>query len=194
MKILEPIPRFLMVLLLMTLLTQVYSESSSSQARSHISSTRKTKEIAQATRKFSNTIEWPKQSKVRNLSQPFVIGIIGGKADLAGFSTYFSKNKIQNKAVVVKPIENLEEIDDCDLLFFAEDDTRDRAMIIASLEKRPVLTIGEGEDFLRMGGHISLTFKGFSMKFAVQIVALKHSNLKPSVYLLKSSEKVVRGK
>ena len=195
MKLKERFPRFLMVFSIVLALGWLGQMlAASAQQRILISTARKNKMIAKVAANFSNNIQWPKQSKVRDRSQPFIIGIVGNKAQLTGFKGFYVKKRIQNKVVLVKLINKLEEINDCDLLFFSAGDKRDHGMIIASLEKRPVLTIGEGPEFLRLGGHISLTFTGFQLQFAMQIVSLKNSNLRASVYLLKSSDKVVRGK
>lgn len=77
---------------------------------------------------------------------------------------------------------------DCQVLFLDSSNPRIIAAIIKQVKNKPILTIGQNPDFLRMGGIINLVESGSRMKLQVNICAARKAGLIISSQLLKLSE------
>lgn len=78
--------------------------------------------------------------------------------------------------------------DECDVLFIDVDNPRIIAAVLKKAKGKPVLTIGQSPDFLRLGGMINLVESGSRFKLQVNICAARKAGLTISSKLLKLSE------
>jgi hypothetical protein len=101
-------------------------------------------------------IEWPNDVEMKR----FVIGIYGENP----FGDYLEKTyprkevskMIKGKSVVVRYIKRIEDIPGCHLLFIPDLPRRSLAKIIEFVRERPILTVGDTEDYEKQGVHIRL--------------------------------------
>lgn len=77
---------------------------------------------------------------------------------------------------------------DCDVLYMGNVNPRIMAAILKKVRGRPILTIGQSPDFLRMGGMINLVETGSRFKLQVNVCAAREAGLTISSKLLKLSE------
>lgn len=92
----------------------------------------------------------------------------------------------------VVPIDRVVEADRCHAGFIA---ARNRIPVRAWLDRlsgRPVLTIGEGEEFLGAGGMIALVFEGLTVRFAVDAPAVAAAGLALSSRVLRLARNAPR--
>jgi hypothetical protein len=54
---------------------------------------------------------------------------------------------------------------------------RDSRQLVRSLQGAPILTIGDGEDFARVGGIVQLFYEAGKIKFGINRDALKRSGI-----------------
>ncbi|WP_320172833.1 YfiR family protein [Maridesulfovibrio sp.] len=78
--------------------------------------------------------------------------------------------------------------EDFKVLFIDVDNPRIIAAVLNQVRGKPVLTIGQSPDFLRMGGMINLVESGSRFKLQVNICAAREAGLTISSKLLKLSE------
>lgn len=74
------------------------------------------------------------------------------------------------------------------VLFINVDNPRIIAAVLKKVKGKPVLTIGQSSDFLRLGGMINLVESGSRFKLQVNICAARKAGLTVSSKLLKLSE------
>ena len=74
------------------------------------------------------------------------------------------------------------------VLFIDVDNPRVIAAVLNKIKGRPILTIGQSPDFLRMGGMINLVESGSRFKLQVNICEARKAGLTISSKLLKLSE------
>lgn len=77
---------------------------------------------------------------------------------------------------------------DCDVLYIGNVNPRIMAAVLKKVKGRPILTIGQSPDFLRMGGMINLVETGSRFKLQVNVCAAREAGLTISSKLLKLSE------
>lgn len=79
----------------------------------------------------------------------------------------------------------LHEPGSADLLFVSAEQRAAAAEILAAVQHRPVLTVGEGRVFIEAGGMLGLRLEGHRIVFDANPVAVQHSGLKLSAKVLK---------
>jgi len=138
--------------------------------------------------KFSRFITWPEECEMDNLSKPFVIGVIGKTPLHKNLEQIYAIQKINNKKVEVRKINDLYEIKDVHLLFIAESEKRNLQNILVLTERLPVLTVSETENFAEKGVLINFYEKEKKLHFEINETAVLKSPLQMSFYLLNSAK------
>ncbi|SDL37129.1 protein of unknown function [Maridesulfovibrio ferrireducens] len=126
-------------------------------------------------KKIPKYVLWPEQSNSKH-GRPYTVATID-KDELVPFF-----NTPDSFKLVRWPAEN------CQVLFLDSKKPRVIAAIIKQVQDKPILTIGQNPDFLRMGGIINLVESGSRMKLQVNICAARKAGLTISSKLLKLSE------
>jgi hypothetical protein len=126
-------------------------------------------------KKIPKYVLWPNQNE-SNHSTSYTVAAI----DKEELLPYFKKPAAFT--LVRWPAKN------CQVLFLDSRNPRIIAAIINQVKDKPILTIGQNPDFLRMGGIINLVESGSRMKLQVNIQAARKAGLTISSKLLKLSE------
>ena len=87
---------------------------------------------------------------------------------------------------VVRPVE----ADRCHAAFIAARNSTSPEAWLARVRERPVLTIGEGEEFAQAGGIIALVFEGRTVRFEVNARAIQRAGLQLSSRVLRLAARV----
>ncbi len=121
---------------------------------------------------------WPEAAE-----GPLVIGTFREAPDAALCAV--AGKTAGGRPVAVRRVDSLAEARACQLLF-VPDGSRERLEgLFAGLAGRPVLTVGETEDFARLGGIIGLVRSGDRLRFEVNLDAARDAGLELSSQLLK---------
>jgi YfiR/HmsC-like len=137
-------------------------------------------------RVFSQYIEWPDNSSVKDKSLPFVIGILGEGPINPILEKAHSKkkNEIKGKKVEIFTISQLEEINTCDILFISKLGEFELKQIIEITRDKPILTIGDRDGFAENGVLFNLFVAKEHIGFEVNTSAISESKLKVASELL----------
>jgi hypothetical protein len=99
-------------------------------------------------------VDWPADSLATN--PPVIqIGILGDIPFVEALEVLDGK-VIQKRKLVVKRLANAQEAVNCQVLFIGASEKGRMAEIIAQLNNRPILTVGEAEGFAENGGMVNL--------------------------------------
>ena len=109
--------------------------------------------------------------------------LMGDEAILASFAGIGGKT-VKDRTIVLKWVDNLAGLGDCDLLFVTRETRANMARIMEAVKGRPVLTIGETSEFTRAGGMITFFLKQGRIRFRINPDAVRRSGLKLSSSLL----------
>jgi YfiR/HmsC-like len=138
--------------------------------------------------KFSRFVTWPEECSMDDSEKPFVISVIGKTPLYKNLEQIYSMQKINNKKVEIRKINNLYEIKNSHILVIAESEKRNLLNILALTEKLPVLTVSESPNFANEGVLINFFEERNKLKFEVNETAVIKSPLQMSFYLMNSAK------
>ena len=100
---------------------------------------------------------------------------------------------VGGRVLHVRPINQPQEFQDCNILFLSRGESRRQAAIFRNLRGMPVLTVGETTTFLSDGGMIRFRLEEGKVRFDINLGAADSSHLKISSRLLLLATSVTRG-
>lgn len=145
-------------------------------------------------------INWPKETEMDNRDKPFVIGIVGENSFGKFLEQVYNRKpealKINNKIVIIRKINRVEQIPGCHLLFFIADlPRRFFSRVMESIRDEPVLTVADTGDYAEQGVHINFVVEKTSGKTSVGVVinetAARQSGFEISKELLKTAKAII---
>ncbi len=115
--------------------------------------------------------------------------------DVSSFKSLPSQTKSGNTLDVIFLRTNGDSIiqNDCHIIFISRDKGDDIYEILNESKKTQRLTIGESDRFITQGGMINFVRKDLTIKFEVNISALKQAGLEISSQVLRIADRVYAG-
>ncbi len=140
--------------------------------------------------RFTRFIEWPADSRVADPATPFVIAVIGRNPFGAYLDALSAGRRIKGKPVVVRLLSGPEQAADCDLLFIAGGEHARLKEILARTAGKPILTVGDGEEYAHSGVLFNFADPGDQVAFEISEPAVRKSGLTVSSRLLRLARRV----
>jgi hypothetical protein len=131
---------------------------------------------------FIKFVQWP-ESQTGPSDTTITIGIIGAENFGNSLDRIEGRN-IEGKKLSIRQIHSLKQLSGCQVLFISASESRRSYQTLREVAGMPVLTIGEDEDFIRLGGIIRLFNEKDHIRFEINQSAAQHANLKLSAKLL----------
>lgn len=131
---------------------------------------------------FTKFVTWP-DSTFDSRPRQLRVGVLGEDPFGAALPEVFAKSTLPG-GVVFRHAKRVEDLTGCHLLFVA---ARDRDAVAAALRvvrERPILTVGEAEDFAAMGGIIRFYIESNTVRFEINRGQAEHVGLEISSRLL----------
>ena len=139
---------------------------------------------------FSQFIEWPVQS-FSNATAPFVIGVLGDDAFGHILTQLVQGETIRGRPIVLKSHKRADELAGCQILFISRAEQARLAQIFRTAGNSGVLTIGETEQFTRLGGIITfITTRDNTVRIELHLANATRAGLKIDAKLLKVAQVV----
>ncbi len=135
---------------------------------------------------FTRFVEWPER-KFSLPSAPFVIGVYGSDSISTLLQEALQERQIKGRPVVVKHLNNKEELRACHVLFVSRSERDRLGPILGEVRRENVLTVGECENFLAKGGIINFVSAPGVVRFQISIEAAAREKLTISSKLLQIS-------
>ena len=117
----------------------------------------------------------------------FVITILNNKYGTLFDEVYFDKN-IKSKPVVIRYIDNIENLESTDILYIAELKEFSLDKILQISKNRNILTVSDMRGFAQKGGDLQLYFVGQKLKLKMNIDAMQEEGFHIERTLLKIVE------
>ena len=139
---------------------------------------------------FIKSTSWPEGS-FKTVTSPIEIGIIGDEEFYNSFENYQGK-RVKNRSLKFVKLELMTDFSKQHALYISGRWNAPIHYFLRNLSstKKPILTIGESEDFALNGGIISIIKKNNHLALLTNPNAAKNSNLFLSRNLLKLSKQV----
>jgi hypothetical protein len=136
---------------------------------------------------FTKFVEWPATS-FRQAESPITICILGEDPFGTTLVQLVAGEIVSERKVVVERIKRPPPPKSCQVLFVGRDE-KNSSKILSGLGPG-VLTVGEGESFLRKGGIIAFVLENRRVRFSVNQMAAESGDLKLSSKLLSVARSV----
>lgn len=132
------------------------------------------------------------ESAFTSTNAPFVIGIFGDNPFGTALEEITRDEEIAGHKFEVRSLKSPAEARACQMVFIPRDETDRWPQIRRSLGNRPVVTVGESENFSdAAGGMIRLYIQGNRVRFRINTDAAKTAGISFSSKLLRLAEEVV---
>lgn len=132
---------------------------------------------------FAKFVEWPPES-FSTATAPIVIGILGDNPFDGDLERTVQNKIVNNRPFVVRQLHSAMEATNCHILFISNSEKKRLSEIIQSLHGTDVLTVGETDRFIEMGGIINFVQESSKIRFQINDDAAKTARLKISSKLL----------
>jgi hypothetical protein len=136
---------------------------------------------------FARFVEWP-TSSVSQAAGDIVIGILGEDPFGEALDRAVRNETIREQSIVIRRAKRIEDLPPCHLLYLNIPDRTRLRSVLLSLRKRGILTVGEGEDFTRLGGIIGFRTRQNRVRFLINIEAAEAEGLRISSKLLQVAD------
>ena len=129
---------------------------------------------------FTRFVEWPQA----NGSSPFGICILGDDPFEAIIDKLTQGKTAVGRTIQVRRIKSAADAKSCQIAFVSTAERSKAAMLVDAVRGTPVLTVGETQEFLHMGGMIALPMEAHHVNIVISTTVAQSANLKISAKLL----------
>ena len=135
---------------------------------------------------FTKYIQWP-----QNEDPFFRIAVIGDTPILEPLNEIAEKKKNDHKDIQIIAVNDIRSIDSCRVLYIHGYKEADLPSIIQETDGKHVLIIGDEEGALEAGVMINFRLIDETVKFEINLKAMKSNGFYPSSELLKLAVRVI---
>jgi hypothetical protein len=136
---------------------------------------------------FLQFVDWPADA-FDDAHSPFRVCILGNDPFGHELDDVMAGEHLENRAILVERHTEVADTTHCHLIFIAEDSPARRQRSLAALQSKPILTVGESDDFAAQGGIIELNIQDKHIKLLVNLQAASDAQLRVSSKLLRKSQ------
>jgi hypothetical protein len=141
---------------------------------------------------FVQLVEWP-GGAMNASAQSIVFCVFDDEPRRVDLQNTLTGKFVGARAVRVHLIDQLADLQGCNIVFLSRDESRRQTVTLNSLRGLPVLTVGETDEFFAGGGMIRLRIDEGKIRFDINLAAAESSHLQISSRLLLLATTVTRG-
>lgn len=138
---------------------------------------------------FVKFVEWPGAIS-GSIHDPIVIGVLGPDPFGPVLDQTFAYKRVRGRRFELRRYRTVEELELCQVLFISSALERDWSKMLAVVRDAPVMTVSDGDGFVKSGGMIELLLENNRIRFDINLNEGKRSGLKISAQLLQVARKV----
>jgi hypothetical protein len=140
---------------------------------------------------FTKFIEWPPPSQP--VADPFRLCVLADAAFTRAVDSTIADEAVDGRRLVRVEPQSVDEVRGCAILYVGREHLDRGARLLAAARDLPVLTVGEGPQFVEHGGAIGFVLENNRVRFDVSSRAVQRSGLKVSSKLLRVARSVKGG-
>jgi len=132
---------------------------------------------------FAKFVEWPSRA-FPGPTTPFQICVLNRDPFRDALSNIVQGKSSSGRPIVSRAVQSPADARSCQVLFISQSDPEILKQAVERLRDLPVLTVGESDDFLRLGGMINFVLEQDRVRFEINLEAAERHHLKLSSKLL----------
>lgn len=136
---------------------------------------------------FAQFVEWPPDS-FPEASTPFVIGVLGDDPFGKSLDEIVANEVIRKRRIVVRRHRDVQEISICHILYIGASEAPKLNHILAALDGRHILTVGDTDLFTTHNGIIQFRLVENKLRLRINVEAARMAKLSISSQLLRQAE------
>ena len=139
---------------------------------------------------FIKFVEWPAPSPP---DEPFRVCAVAAPPFLAALDRTIAEESVGGRQLVRAEAGSEAAVRRCAILYVGSGYAEQGAPLLAAARDLPVLTVGEGSQFVKHGGAIGFLLENNRVRFDISLRAVQRSGLKVSSKLLRVARTVEGG-
>ena len=137
---------------------------------------------------FTKFIEWPLSPP--SPADPFRLCVVADPEFTRAVDRTIAGESVDGRPLERVEPQSVDDIRGCAILYVGAAQLTREARLLAAARQLPVLTVGEGPQFLREGGAIGFVLENNRVRFDISATAVQRSGLKASSKLLRVARSV----
>ena len=138
-------------------------------------------------------MDWPARA-FPDAGTPLVIGVLGEDPFGAYLDDLVRNEKIGGRPLAVRRFHRVQDVTECHILFVSHAAAGQFDKLAPELQGRWLLTVGDTENFNRLGGMVRFVTENGKIRLRINVDAAKESGLTISSKLLRWATIVTREK
>jgi hypothetical protein len=140
---------------------------------------------------FGRYFLWPEKDE--ESSEPFVIGVFEENPFGDALDRIAQKKQIQGRPISIRLIDEIQKGKSCQILFVPKTvSSEEQAEIIEVFGKRPVLVVGEMQNFADRGGTVNFFMDDGTVRFEINVDVVREQGLSVDAKLLSLAKTIKR--
>ncbi|MBN1969569.1 MAG: YfiR family protein [Candidatus Delongbacteria bacterium] len=141
--------------------------------------------------RISEFINWPDSIFVKkDGSRKFILAVYGEDPFEGRLRTIYNNYKILDMDVEIKYLDELDDINECHLLFVSSSEERNLKKIVKQVRGKPILTVSDTEGFGEKGIMLNILADSKGVHFVVNKTSEKNSAISISTRFMKYAKVV----
>lgn len=132
---------------------------------------------------FAHFVTWPQQA-FSNEESPIHICIVGNDPFKGLLEKAVKGETVGQRSIRVEYRSNTKKLTDCHILFVSKSETSPMSTLLPQISDKPILTVGDDEQFAEQGGIINFTWDHDVVHLVINIRAMRKAGLEISFKLL----------
>ena len=137
---------------------------------------------------FAKFVTWPTQA-FSSETAPIQLAVFGDEEVTSTLKSLLSDKKAHGRSFEVKRILSPQEAKNFQIVYITSTENRRASQILEVTRKLPVLTVGESDQFLDLGGMINFLFEDSQLRFEINPEPAEKVKLEISSKLLRLGNK-----
>lgn len=139
---------------------------------------------------FTKFVEWPPPPQP---DAPFRVCAVADSRFMAVLDRTIAGESVHGRPLVLVQPHTIEDARRCAILYVGRAYLEPAAPLLAAVRDLPVLTVGDGSQFVKQGGAIGFLLENSRVRFDISIRAVQRSGLKASSQLFRVARNVEGG-
>jgi hypothetical protein len=135
---------------------------------------------------FMKFVRWPESSTEQG-KQPLVLCFATNEPAVGNVLFKLDNTRIEDRTIKILQYDSTIDPKTCNVFYFATPDNEFTGSILSQIKHAGILTIGESEGFIEMGGIINFFVDNQRLRFQVNLKAAQQQGISFSSQLLRSA-------
>ena len=137
---------------------------------------------------FVKFVDWPAEAFTADTA-PFRVAVFGDDDVTGRLKVLLSDKKAHGRSFEVKRVLNPQDAKNSQIVFVTAPESKRTMLVLDAVKKLPILTIGESDEFLDLGGMINFVLEDTQLRFEINTEPAEKVKLVISSKLLRLAKK-----